>query len=525
MKRNYFSSKQSKTLIGGNVYYKFVVILSLIILLANHLTAQPLAENKSKFVGNIISNGNDIRSNFSNYWNQVTAENAGKWGSVEGSAGNYNWTQLDKIYNYAINKNFPYKHHCLVWGNQQPNFLESLDSAAQYQEVENWIKETGSKYTEADMCDVVNEPLHAPPVYMDALGGDGETGWDWVIKSFELARQYWSPDTKLLINEYNILNSGTATDNYLEIIDLLNDRGLIDGIGIQCHNYEVNSSGATLNTLRTNLQKLTATGLPVYISEFDINEADDQIQLEKYQSIFPLLYEQEGVAGITLWGYVQYDIWQADAYLLTERYVERPAMEWLRTYLASPFSPIPISPDRIENVPLNPILIWHRSEAALTYNIQLATSKEFTTIVIDTTVADTLLQLDSLEADMVYYWRIAASNDEGTSLFSDYAYFVTEVPVGVEDKKEIPNEFVLSQNYPNPFNPTTNIEYSLPRVSKVSLKIYDVLGREIRTLINDVKSPGKYTVTFNAQNLPSGVYFYHLEAGSFNETKRLMLTK
>jgi GH35 family endo-1,4-beta-xylanase len=95
-----------------------VLLICIIGLLAMDLSAQPLASRKSKFVGNIIRNGNSIRSNFSKYWNQVTAENAGKWGSVEFSRGSYSWTQLDNIYNYALANGFPYRHHNLIWGQQ-----------------------------------------------------------------------------------------------------------------------------------------------------------------------------------------------------------------------------------------------------------------------------------------------------------------------------------------------------------------------------------------------------------------------
>jgi hypothetical protein len=78
----------------------------------------------------------------------------------------------------------------------------------------------------------------------------------------------------------------------------------------------------------------------------------------------------------------------------------------------------------------------------------------------------------------------------------------------------------LEQNYPNPFNPTTNITYVLPKAENVSLKVYDVLGREVATLVNEVKPAGAYTVPFNASNLASGVYFYKLQAGSFVQTKK-----
>lgn len=89
----------------------------------------------------------------------------------------------------------------------------------------------------------------------------------------------------------------------------------------------------------------------------------------------------------------------------------------------------------------------------------------------------------------------------------------------------VPTIFSLSQNYPNPFNPTTKIKYQLPEISKVKLTIYDVLGREIKTLVNEEKPAGSYEVEFGGTGLPSGVYFYRIEAGSFSDTKKFILMK
>jgi hypothetical protein len=86
-------------------------------------------------------------------------------------------------------------------------------------------------------------------------------------------------------------------------------------------------------------------------------------------------------------------------------------------------------------------------------------------------------------------------------------------------------DFSLSQNYPNPFNPSTVISYRVAHLGNVTVKVFDMLGREIATLVNEVKAAGSYTVTFNAINLPSGVYFYRLQAGSFTETKKLVLLR
>ncbi|MEJ2616292.1 MAG: T9SS type A sorting domain-containing protein, partial [Ignavibacteriaceae bacterium] len=97
--------------------------------------------------------------------------------------------------------------------------------------------------------------------------------------------------------------------------------------------------------------------------------------------------------------------------------------------------------------------------------------------------------------------------------------------VDVEIDLGLPTEFELSQNYPNPFNPTTTIKYSIPKTSYVTLKVYDILGKEVATLLNKDKSAGNYQVKFNASNLPSGVYFYRIKAGSFNQVRKMLLIK
>jgi hypothetical protein len=99
------------------------------------------------------------------------------------------------------------------------------------------------------------------------------------------------------------------------------------------------------------------------------------------------------------------------------------------------------------------------------------------------------------------------------------------IPLGILDYTTMPIDYLLYQNYPNPFNTTTIIKYSVPQTSNVVIKIYDILGNEIETLVNEEKAMGTYELNWNAENLPSGVYFYQLKAGDFVDTKKMILLK
>ena len=106
----------------------------------------------------------------------------------------------------------------------------------------------------------------------------------------------------MLINDYRIISDPNAAAQYVEIIQLLNSRGLIDGIGIQCHHF--NMDDVSVSTMRTVLDMLANTGLPIYVSELDMT-GDDQTQLAGSQEKFPVLWEHPAVQGVTLWGYIE----------------------------------------------------------------------------------------------------------------------------------------------------------------------------------------------------------------------------
>jgi endo-1,4-beta-xylanase len=305
-------------------------------------TTHPIAYGQSKFLGCAYSTAQ--ATNFGRYWNQLTPENAAKWGSVEATRNVMNWSSLDAAYNIAKNNHIPFKLHTLIWGAQQPSWIGALDSSSQRNEIEEWFAALADRYDSVAYIDVVNEPMNNAPNgmtpwgasvpnvnYARALGGAGTTGWDWVITAFRLARKYF-PQAKLIMNEYNVINNNAATQNYIKIINLLKTDTLIDGIGEQAHAFT--TYGVSSATLKNNLDLLAATGIPIYLTEMDIDGQTDLIQLKEYQRVFPLFWNHPAVEGITLWGF-RTGLWRnaEGAYLVTQSGVERPAMKWLKAYV------------------------------------------------------------------------------------------------------------------------------------------------------------------------------------------------
>ena len=135
--------------------------------------------------------------------------------------------------------------------------------------------------------------------------------------------------------------------------------------------------------------------------------------------------------------------------------------------------------------------------------------------------------------DTDYTYPLSVSNGtftiDGTKLGTGYScqgWLRTVSALSVNDKSEsLPNSYSLYQNYPNPFNPTTIIGYDISKLSHVRLIVYDILGRQVETLVNGEKSPGRYQAIFNANSLSSGAYFYRITTGDFVATKTLMLVK
>jgi endo-1,4-beta-xylanase len=283
--------------------------------------------NQIKFFGTAPGGPEDYE-HLLTHFDQLTPENAGKWGSVEGTRDVMNWTDLDTAHQFAVDNGIVFKFHTLLWGQQQPSWIDALPPEEQLEEIDEWMAEVAARYPDLDLIEVVNEPMNAQPSYREALGGAGETGFDWIIKAFEMAREHF-PNAQLILNEYNVLVDSGLTTNYLDIISLLQERDLIDGIGEQAHFYERTNP----EVIAANLDRLAETGLPIYISEFDLNLADDADHANVMSKLFPVFWDHPSVAGVTHWGHIQGSMWRGNAYLVRTDETSRPALDWLDCYV------------------------------------------------------------------------------------------------------------------------------------------------------------------------------------------------
>lgn len=320
--------------------HAYAVAIALVVLLGGGSTlakSAPLAANTVKFLGCAYSAPQ--ARDFADYWNEVTPENAGKWGSVEAVRGRMDWTALDAAYDFAQAHHFAFELHVLVWAKQQPAWLRHLPPAEQRRAIERWFAAVAARYPDLAYVQVVNEPLHHLPGYANALGGTGASGWQWVIEAFQLARHYF-PHARLLINDYSIINDPAATRRYLGLVHLLQRQHLIDGIGLQAHAFSTH--GVPLTLLRSDLGQLATAGLPIYITELDIDGPTDAEQLAEYRRVFPLFWQDPAVRGITLWGF-RPGLWRnrERAYLVRRDGSARPALTWLRDYVKSTATQMP----------------------------------------------------------------------------------------------------------------------------------------------------------------------------------------
>ncbi len=293
--------------------------------------------NPTKFFGNITSREaiDPAGLKFYRHWDQITPENAGKWGSVQSTTGSaFNWGALDAIYDYAQQYQILFKEHTFVWGYATPTGTITLDT------VENWIRSFCERYPKVALIDVVNEPPpHSIPPYASVLGA-GESGtYGWITKAFKLARQHCGNAT-LILNDYNNIEYASSATQFISIVTEVQAAGApIDAVGAQAH--ELDSELVSFSTVTNFLANLASqTGLPVYITGLDLSAQDDAVQLSLYQQYVPFFLATSYIHGVTLWGWIYGSTDSlAPAAGLVRGTSPRPAMTWLMQTLGRPNVP------------------------------------------------------------------------------------------------------------------------------------------------------------------------------------------
>ncbi len=159
------------------------------------------------------------------------------------------------------------------------------------------------------------------------------------------------------------------------------------------------------------------------------------------------------------------------------------------------------------------------------YWMEYSIDSAFTMIGIDSLLTDTTAVIRSMIKNMEYYWRVRAHNLTGWGPYSSRGHFLRSTTAVKDLPQGVPSTWVLLQNYPNPFNPSTTITFGLPQRGQVRLTVYNTLGEEVASLVEGEMEAGYHTVRFDASGLSSGVYFYRIEAGSFVQTRKLLVLR
>ena len=311
-----------------------------------------LADNASKFVGNITTRG-QIRSDFGQYWNQITAENECKWASIEGTRGRYNFSGCKAAYNWAKQNNGYFKFHALLWGSQYPSWLEGLSVDETKTAIMNWFDAVKKEIPDPDMIDVVNEAIrtgnnqyhsnYPKTKIIEAMGGDNGN-YTFIVNAFKEARKRW-PNAVLIYNDYNTVQ--WQKNEGIDLINKIKQGGApVDGYGLQAHDMQnqggnANGTGAggsclNINTLKSTIEEIwNKTQTPMFISEYDIFTNNDNEQKACYEQQISYFMENEHIAGITIWGYIYGATWNDGTSGIIRDEKDRPAMTWLKEYLPS----------------------------------------------------------------------------------------------------------------------------------------------------------------------------------------------
>ena len=441
--------------------------------------------------------------------------------------------------NWAKRQGFTFRGHTLVWHSQTPGtaFFRTgysstgtrLTKDKMTERMGNYIKEViriihASWPGLLSAFDVVNEAVNSN-------GTDRTTDSEWyttfgdntyLMKAFEFARkytvQYGEPQIKLYYNDYSTEVSAKA-DGIVRICKPIYEAGFLDGIGMQDHDQMSNPSAASwiasYNKFAPICKEMAVTELDVSTGSGTNSPSASTLanQANQYGQLFKCFVERSYYSG-------RGKIINVSKDGLNDQY----------TFVTNQASSLWDTRDQckpafyaVVNVGRN----FNKLDSLIKFNATLKQS-DYTTASWSN-LTSVLTNAQTVKNSNYSYGVSAAdalgkANDDLSVAIKGLV--LTSTGIAIEENS-IPSEYKLSQNYPNPFNPNTVINYQLSEAGHVTLKVYDILGNEVATLVNEYKNAGTYNCKLRIENgeLPSGIYFYRLQSGSFSDTKKFLLMK
>jgi uncharacterized lipoprotein YddW (UPF0748 family) len=364
---------------------------------------------------------------------------------------------------------------------------------------------------------------------------DGEPQYMYAIYKFNSASVQPS-DLEISNNLYNIVGTNYATLKAKESASGI----MYFGVTSLDRNY---NESTISNVISVQIQ-IPDKPLQILPSNLAVNQKDtirfvwentphsnyNRLQIASDSNFGNIIFNQNsivdtfktftGLVGLTTY------FWRITASNLAGESVYSNVRSFTTGFPKAPLLLLP--PDKTTDVILTPTIVWKKSVAANRYRFQIAEGISLlpSLTILDTIVTDTTLIMKKLQENKIYTWSVMAMNDYGSSGPAEVFKFKTKLSTDVlAEKSAKPTSYVLNQNYPNPFNPKTKISFSLPEDGFATIKIYNILGQLISELVNSEFTAGHYTVEFNAENYPSGIYIYVLQSNSQILSKKMIIIK
>lgn len=503
-----------------------------------------------KFHMNSMSPGNNMKPQYTvDIAASAAAYNAASPGAARDSVDThpvvrFNGNLIAQL-NWAKRQGFTFRGHTLVWHSQTPGtaFFRSgytnngarLSKEKMAERLDNYIKEVSRLIHESwpgllSAIDVVNEAVNDN-------GADRTSDSEWyvtfgdnsyLLKAFEFARKwtvyYGETQIKLYYNDYNTHNPAKA-DGIAGICTPIFQAGYLDGIGMQDHDSNSSPTAeqwiASYNKFAPICTEMAVTELDVTTGSANPSPAVLATQANQYGQLFKCFVERSYFSG-------RGKIINVSKDGLNDQYTfktNQSSSLWDSRYQCKPafFAVVEVGKNYNE---LDSLIAAAETLQESQYTPE--SWSDFSAMLVSTKNAK----------EQNYSAAVSAAEALGKAKDNLIAALegLVEATTAVTDlESNTPKVFSLSQNYPNPFwsgatsrsagNPTTQISYSVPQNGYIALKVYNLRGEEVATLVEGVQRAGNHVVSFNGAELVSGIYIYQLKANNFSETKRLILLK